>query len=101
MLSAARAELFELFEEVTARDGTKVIIAHRTSPKKAVLVSEDYLDRLERAVRAPSVSSFKLFGSMELCASPDDPLESTLREQTTLAEKKLRAFDAPRRNKKL
>jgi hypothetical protein len=97
IISAARAELFELFEEVTARDGAKVIIEHRTSPKRAVLVSEAYLDQLERMRRASTGSAFTLFGSATLVASADEALQSVREEQHTLAEEKLHTFAEPKR----
>lgn len=96
-LSAARAELFELFEEVTARDGVKVVIAHRNSPKRAVLVSEDYLEHLEEISKRPT-SSFKLIGSMKL--NVDDPLAATRAEQKLLAARKLRSLAAQEKKRR-
>jgi hypothetical protein len=97
IISAARAELFELFDEVTARDGAKVIIEHRTSPKRAVLVSEAYLDQLERVRRASTGSTFTLFGSATLAVPAEKVLESVREEQHALGEEKLRSFAVQKR----
>jgi PHD/YefM family antitoxin component YafN of YafNO toxin-antitoxin module len=96
LISAARAELFELFEEVIAHDGKKVVIEHRTSPKKAVLISADYLERLERLERdAPKAGAFTLYGSGTLHVDPEDVLKDVRREENATAEKRLHSFAVP------
>lgn len=73
-LSQARAELFALFEEVTAHAGRKVILRHRGSDRDAVLVSRQYLHLLEQARPGAATASFSLFGSAVL----DGDLEQAL-----------------------
>lgn len=99
-ISSARAELFELFDEVTGREGAKVIISRRSSDQRAVLVSETYLDRLERAVSAPVGGVFQLFGSMVLVSEDADVVDALRAEQRARADEKLDSLRSPARTKR-
>src|SRR5579872_5050123 len=72
--TAARAEFFELLENVVANPNLVVLIEHRHLPQRGVLVGEAYLEyvrQLERLVRdllvarAPA-DSFTLCGTATL-----------------------------------
>jgi PHD/YefM family antitoxin component YafN of YafNO toxin-antitoxin module len=93
MVSEARKELFELFDEVTATAGRKVILGHRNSAREAVLVSRDYLEGLEAANRQmrglAAREPFHLYGSAKLNVAPEEVLTATRREQREAAEAKL------------
>ena len=66
-ISTARKRLPALFDTVTARDGAQVSIRRRDSGAEAVLVSRDYLDRLEHAYpHVPPGEAFRLIGSGKL-----------------------------------
>ena|SRR5437762_1250786 len=94
MLSAARAELFDLFEEVTSKQGEKVILMHRGSSRAAALVDREYLERLEQLARRPSglIERFRLRGSATLGVLPEDVLKAARAEQRRLSEKKAARF---------
>src|SRR5262249_29850638 len=90
MLSAARAELFDLFEEVTSKQGEKVILAHRGSARTAALVDSEYLERLEQLARFPPAPTerFRLVGSATLGVAPEEVLQAVRDEQRLLSNKK-------------
>lgn len=73
-LSQARQELFAIFEEVIAHPGRKVVLRHRGSDKDAVLVSREYLQRLEEGRAEARSGGFSLFGSATLNGSVDEVL---------------------------
>ncbi len=89
-ISAARYQLFELFAAVTGEDGRRVVISHRRSKKRAVLVSESYIELLEKRARkrASSGEPFSLFGSATLNVPPEDVLAQTRAAQQQLARAK-------------
>jgi hypothetical protein len=99
MLSAARAELFDLFEEVTSKQGEKIILVHRGSSRTAALVDGEYLERLEQLARRPSgpTEPFRIFGSATLRVPPEEVLQAVRAEQRALGEKKEPRFAAARR----
>lgn len=99
-ISTARRQLFDLFDQVTATDGEKIIIVRRNVPKAAVLVSRDYLEQLETTTRQLTrggAEAFSLFGSAALSGSPDDVLRATRREQTRLGARKRDSLSPRRR----
>lgn len=74
-ISAARRDLPSLFDRVTTNDGDKVVIRRRDGGREAVLVSRDYVERLERANRRLGAgSAFRLVGSGEVLSSIEDAI---------------------------
>ncbi|MCC7539070.1 MAG: hypothetical protein IT379_22795 [Deltaproteobacteria bacterium] len=100
-ISEARKSLFALFRSVTANTGSQVILSHRTSAQQAVLVSKEYVERLELVSRrGPAHTKFRLFGSGSLLMSPDDVVDVGRREQAALFERKLRSLGGPLKRRK-
>jgi hypothetical protein len=95
MLSVARAELYELFDEVTSNQGHKVVLQHRGSSREAALVGREYLERLERLAASPQapLERFRLSGTATLATAPDAVLAAVRAEQRELADKKARVLD--------
>ena len=96
-ISTARRKFFEIFENVTAHRGRKIVITCRGSVNRAVLVCEDYLSGLEDAAKklrdiesgnARLVTDFKLIRSGRI-AEGTDPLADIRTEQRALRDKKL------------
>lgn len=99
MLSQARAELFALFEDVTTHAGRKVILRHRGGGRDAVLVSREYLERIERAQASAEGGSFSLFGSATLNRPLEEALGEIRQDAAAASERKLLAMtgaEAPR-----
>ncbi len=99
-LSQARGALFSLFEQVTARDGNRVLLTLRGSTKDAVLVSADYLRQLEAAGAA---MPRKLVGSADWTG--DDDVDAFLsdhrRRASEAAAQKLEETKAKARRRRL
>ncbi len=89
MLSQARTDLFGIFEDVTKHPGRKVVLRHRGSDAEAVVVSRDYLARLERGAACAVDSTFSLFGSAVIHGSVDEVLREVRRDAEAGLEKKL------------
>ena len=93
MISRARRDLFDLFEEVVAHGRKRVRIGHRDSKAEAVLISKAELDGLEaRARAAESASPFCLVGSATITGAAEDVLAGTRAQQTALRETKEQAL---------
>lgn len=79
-ISEARKRLFDLVDEVIGDDDEVVVIEHRDRPRRAVLVSEEHLRRLNAtiaALRKRTGDEFQLAGSMKLGVSEQE-LEAAL-----------------------
>jgi hypothetical protein len=94
-VSQARAQLFELIDEVTQNPEEPVVIEHRDREERAVLVDEGhyrYLVNVAQGVMVAREQPFKLFGSMQLKV-PEDEFDAWLdenrRTQADLAARKL------------
>ena len=98
MLSEARKQLFDLFKQVTAAEGRKVVIGHRDSAKLVVLVSKEHLDQLEvrgqHEVGLSGQAAFALFGSATLNIAAEDVLRASRREDGALSRQKRRRLGA-------
>lgn len=92
MLSQARAELFALFEDVTAHSGRRIILRHRGGGRDAVLVSREYLERIERAQPGAGGGSFSLVGSATLNRPLEEALAEIRRDAASASEQKLTAM---------
>lgn len=90
-LSQARAELFTLFEEVTAHAGRKIILRHRGATHEAVLVSREYLRLLEQARADATSGSFSLFGSATSKGDLEQALAAIRAEAAGAFERKITA----------
>lgn len=89
MISRARRELFDLFEQVVSKRRVRVLIGHRDSDDEAVLISKRELERIEERARASDASSaFSLPGTATIEGSPEDALAGVRRAQEELREKK-------------
>lgn len=75
-ISTARKDLPALFDRVTKEEGAKVVIRRRDQEREAVLVSRDYVDRLERGARQRASKGFRLVGSGTLMVQVDEVLSS-------------------------
>lgn len=95
-ISEARRRLFDLVNEVTSDDQEVVLIEHRDNPKRAALVSEEYLHGLESRIAAlvkERAPEFRLAGSMRLLVGEDEleaALDRTRADQAALASGKFR-----------
>jgi hypothetical protein len=94
-VSQARAQLFDLIDEVTQNPEAPVVIEHRDRDERAVLVDERHYRYLVEAAHGVMVARerpFKLFGSMRLNV-PEDEFDAWLdenrRTQADLATRKL------------
>ena len=100
-VTEARASLFDLFRAVTTKPGSQVVLSHRTSSEQAVLVSKEYVERLEMLSRKePARGRFRLFGSGTLVAPPDDVVELGRREQAALLDAKMRSLSGASRGRR-
>lgn len=98
-ISAARRQLFDLFESVVQRTRSKVIIERRNRPEKAVLTSEAYLRHLEQQVRdlthalsrisEPSPGPYNFLGSVKSDLPVDEILQQGRAEQERLTGEKM------------
>jgi prevent-host-death family protein len=100
-ISTARQKFFDLFEAVTSRHGSKVIITSRGAANHAVLIGEAYLNALESAAKrlreleagqAAPADSFKLVGSGRIAAGVENPLAAIRSEANVRWEKKLKSL---------
>jgi len=92
MISRARRELFDLFEQVVSKARARVLIGHRDYDDQAVLISRKELERLEERARAAETTSpFALAGTATISGAPEDVLTGVRRRQADLLETKARA----------
>ncbi|HEY3353659.1 MAG TPA: hypothetical protein VGQ83_10445 [Polyangia bacterium] len=95
-ISAARRDLPSLFDRVTRRDGEKVVIRRRDGGREAVLVSRDYVERLERTKRqVVGTTAFRLLGSGELLVPVEEAVANLRAAEERDAAKRLAEL-APR-----
>ena len=93
MISQARRQLFDLFEEVVSKGRTRVLIGHRDSDAQAVLISRKELDRLEARARvSETASAFALAKTATIKGAPEDVLAGVRRQQAELKEAKTRSL---------
>ena len=74
-VSEARANLFDLVEQVTADPREEVVIEHRSQKGRAVLVDAGHYEYLKAAaagLRRIRERPFKLKGSMRQTVPPDE-----------------------------
>jgi hypothetical protein len=74
-ISAARARLFDLVDEVTGAEAGVVLIEHRDRAERAALVSERYLRYLQTTIaelRRYGGPTFRLAGSARLLAPAEE-----------------------------
>ncbi len=92
LISAARKQLFDLFDEVVANSGRRVVIGRRDVTSEAVLIGLNYVEQLERA--RPGSSTFKLQGSARALTSPELLVEELRAPQAQHWREKLRTFSS-------
>ena len=96
-ISKARKELPALFDRVTTHDGEKILIRRRDEEREAVLVSRDYVERLELSHRrAASEKPFRLIGSGKLLVSDEEALAEIRAGEARASEQRRKEF-APQR----
>ena len=92
-ISTARKNLPGLFDRVTSRDGEMVVIRRRDGGREAVLISRDYIERLERQAGALRAGKpFKLLGSLALAGDAASVLDEVRAGDRRESEKRLREF---------
>lgn len=107
-ISTARKDFFQLFEKAVRHDGQKIVISRRGVQQRAVLVSAEYVERLERQAQSPArplsnAQVAKLLarrrGTMTIVGDPDTVLSEVRARQNALAAAKMdRIFGPARRH---
>lgn len=99
-ISTARNELASLFDRVIGHEGEKVVIRRRDGEREAVLVSRDYVERLEVASRSPAFAKpFRLLGSARLTGDAETIIDEIRAAETREVEKRLQEFASPPKRK--
>jgi PHD/YefM family antitoxin component YafN of YafNO toxin-antitoxin module len=97
MISQARRDLFDLFEEVVSKGRTRVLIRHRDSDEQAVLISRKELGRMEARARASeTAAAFSLAESATIHGAPEDVLTGVRRRQAELEAAKAHSLSSKR-----